>query len=242
MPDKVNILGVEFDHTTKQEMVNQLQHNIKMNKKTFVVTANPEIVMEATKNATFKHTLRDADHIIADGIGVILGAKILEKPLPERIPGIELMQELLQIANQESLNVFFLGSREEVIKQAVQNVKKDYPKLIIGGYHHGFFKENDPQILDMVKRANSDLIFVALGFPKQEYWIQNHIDSFHKGIFMGVGGSFDVLAGTAKRAPAIWRKLNLEWLHRLLQQPSRWKRMIVLPIFVKKVWQSKQKS
>ncbi|MBS4223392.1 WecB/TagA/CpsF family glycosyltransferase [Lederbergia citrea] len=242
MPDKVNILGVKFDHTTKQEMVNQLHDNIKMNKKTFVVTANPEIVMEATMNATFKDTLRDADHIIADGIGVILGAKILKKPLPERIPGIELMEELLQIANQESLNVFFLGSREEVIKKTVRNVKKDYPNLIIGGYHHGFFKENDSQILDMVKRANSDLIFVALGFPKQEYWIQNHIDSFYKGIFMGVGGSFDVLAGTVKRAPAIWRKLNLEWLHRLLQQPSRWKRMIVLPIFVKKVWQSKQKS
>ncbi|MBS4204760.1 WecB/TagA/CpsF family glycosyltransferase [Lederbergia citrea] len=242
MPDKVNILGVEFDHTTKQEMVNQLHDNIKMNKKTFVVTANPEIVMEATMNTTFKDTLRDADHIIADGIGVILGAKILKKPLPERIPGIELMEELLHIANQESLNVFFLGSREDVIKQTVQNVKKDYPNLIIGGYHHGFFKENDQQILNMVKNANSDLIFVALGFPKQEYWIQNHIDSFHKGIFMGVGGSFDVLAGTVKRAPAIWRKLNLEWLHRLLQQPSRWKRMIVLPIFVKKVWQSKQKS
>ncbi len=206
MLDKVNILGLNFSHITQKDTINLLHQNIKSEKKTFIVTANPEIVMYASQNSDYMDTLQSADYIIADGIGVILGAKILKTPLPERIPGYDLMKELLEIADRERRNVFFLGSREDVIEKTIKNVRKDYPNLIIGGFHHGYFNKNDHKVVEMVENANSDLIFVALGYPKQEEWIQDNLHRFKKGIFMGVGGSFEVIAGTMKRAPKLMAK------------------------------------
>ncbi|MCJ7840624.1 WecB/TagA/CpsF family glycosyltransferase [Lederbergia sp. NSJ-179] len=242
MLEKVDILGVEFDYVTQQEILNILHQKIERNKKAFVVTANPEIVMHANKDPQYMNTLHFANHIIADGIGIIIGSKIIRQPLPERVAGFDLMVELLNIANQEGLRVFFLGAKEQTLEQMIPKIKREYPKLVIAGYHHGFFKGHEHTIVQMVKEAKADLVFVALGFPKQEEWIQKNIDSFEKGIFMGIGGSFDILAGTAKRAPVFWRKLNIEWLHRLIQQPSRWRRMLALPIFVKKIFQHKRKN
>lgn len=239
---KVNILNVEFDNMNKQETLELLHSKIKNRTKTFVVTANPEIVMHAVNHSDYMQTIRQADHIIADGAGIIIGSKIIKDPLPERVAGFDLMKELLALANKERLTVFFLGSQETVIKQAVENVKKEFSHLVIGGYHHGFFNKKDNHITQLVKEANADLVFVALGFPKQEFWIHKHLPEFDKGIFMGVGGSFDILAGNIKRAPAIWRKLNIEWVYRLIQQPSRWKRMMAIPLFLKKIWQFRRKQ
>ncbi|MFS0644766.1 WecB/TagA/CpsF family glycosyltransferase [Siminovitchia sp. 179-K 8D1 HS] len=235
MSKKVEVLGVEFENATQKEMVDCIKDRIKQNKKTFIVTANPEIVMHAQRDPEYKNTLRSADFIVPDGIGIIMGAKMLKKPLQERIAGFDLMSDLLGVANEERLNVFFLGSRENVIEQAIANVKRDYPHVQICGFHHGYFQGNDPRVAEMVKTSNPDLVFVALGFPRQEKWIRTYLDTFEKGIFMGVGGSFDVLAGAVKRAPSIWRRLNLEWLYRLIKQPSRWKRMAFLPLFILKV-------
>ncbi|MFC5465637.1 WecB/TagA/CpsF family glycosyltransferase [Lederbergia graminis] len=240
--EKLNILGVPFDHTTMEDMFHQLRHNLQLNKKTFIVTANPEIVMYAVEDEHYRNTIAQANHIIADGAGIILASKLVKKPLPERVAGFDLMVELLKLANKEQLRVFFLGSREQVIERTVANVQKSYPNLQIAGYHHGFFKENDETVTEMVKNSNPDMVFVALGFPKQEYWIQNNYHHFEKGIFMGVGGSFEIIAGTAKRAPDIWIKLNLEWLHRLLSQPSRWRRMLALPKFVIRVLKTRKRQ
>ncbi|MBS4200658.1 WecB/TagA/CpsF family glycosyltransferase [Bacillus sp. FJAT-49732] len=240
MKNKVNILGLDFDKTTKQDMINTLKHKIQHHKKTFIVTANPEIVMYALKDQEYMNTLQSADHIIADGAGIIMGSKLLKTPLPERVAGFDVLKDLLDVANEEALNVFFLGAGKKVIEQAVQNIKSEYPNLVIGGYHHGFFNEHDPSIGEMVKNSNSDIVFVALGFPKQEKWIAKNFDTFAKGIFMGVGGSFDILAGKVKRAPLLWRKLNLEWLYRLITQPARWKRMLVIPAFVKQIIETKK--
>lgn len=240
MSKKVDVLGVEFENTTQIEMVDFIKARIQQNKKTFIVTANPEIVMHARRDPEYSDTLRSADFIVPDGIGIIMGAKMLKKPLQERIAGFDLMSDLLKVANEQCLNVFFLGSRENVIEQAIANVKNDYPHVHICGFHHGYFNGNDHEIAEMVRESNPDLVFVALGFPRQEQWIQTHLDMFDKGIFMGVGGSFDVLAGAVKRAPIIWRKLNLEWLYRLIKQPSRWKRMAFLPLFILKVAGSKK--
>lgn len=240
--EKLNILGVPFDHTTMKDMLIQLRHNLQLKKKTFIVTANPEIVMYAVEDEHYRNTIAQANHIIADGAGIILASKLVKKPLPERVAGFDLMVELLQLANKEQLRVFFLGSREEVIERTVANVQKSYPNLQIAGYHHGFFKENDETVTEMVKNSNPDMVFVALGFPKQEYWIQNNYHHFEKGIFMGVGGSFDIIAGTAKRAPDFWIKLNLEWLYRFMNQPTRWRRMLALPKFVIRVLKTRKRQ
>lgn len=232
MNKKVNILDIEFHNTTKEEMTNILVKRIEADEKTFVVTANPEIVMYANEHHDYRQTLQAADYIVPDGIGIIIGAKLLKQPLQERVAGFDLMKDLLQVAHEKSLRVFFLGAKAHVIVKAIDNMSKQYPNMNIVGYHHGYFDLIDESVRDMIKAANPDLVFVALGYPKQELWIRRNLPIFEKGVFMGVGGSFDVWAGEVKRAPVFWRKLNLEWLYRLIKQPSRWKRMLFLPRFI----------
>lgn len=242
MNKRVNILGLAFENTTLDGMTETIKQRIAANKKTFIVTANPEIVMYANEHADYMNTLKNADFIVPDGIGIVIGSKILKQPLEERVAGFDLMHNLLHVANEQSLRVFFLGAKEHVIPKTVQNISKAFPNLIVCGYHHGYFDWHDKSILTMVKEANPDLVFVALGYPKQEMWINDALPLFEKGIFMGVGGSFDVWAGEAKRAPELWRKLNLEWLYRFIKQPARWKRMLLLPRFLVKIIKEAKKS
>ncbi|WP_226085931.1 WecB/TagA/CpsF family glycosyltransferase [Mesobacillus sp. S13] len=241
MRDLVDILGVKFVRLSRGEILSQVEGSIDSNGKMFVVTANPEIVMHAKDHPDYMRTVSNADMVIADGIGVIIGSKILNTPLPERVAGFDLLTELLKRGNEKNWRVFFLGAKDEVLQEAVGNVKKDYPNLVIAGSHHGYFKDDDTKVADLVREAQADMVFVALGFPRQEKWIEAYMPSFDKGLFMGVGGSFDVLAGHVQRAPEIWQKLNLEWLYRLLKQPSRWKRMLTLPMFILEVVKEKNR-
>lgn len=236
MEDKfVSILGVNFINTNMKDMVERLKQRMLNDQKGFVVTANPEIVMKALEDPTYKKYVEKADYVTADGIGVVKGAQILGKPLPERVAGYDLMRNLLAVLNEQKLKLYMLGAQEETIEKAVQTIKVEYPDLEIAGYHHGFFHWEDPSIINEIKETRPDLILVALGMPRQEKWIAEHIDKVEKGVFIGVGGSFDVVAGTVKRAPEFWQKLNLEWFYRLLKQPSRWRRMLALPHFALKV-------
>ncbi|MEW8970506.1 MAG: WecB/TagA/CpsF family glycosyltransferase [Mesobacillus sp.] len=241
MRDLVDILGVKFVKLSRGEILSAVEGSIDSNGKMFVVTANPEIVMHAKDHADYMRTVSNADMVIADGIGVIIGSKILNTPLPERVAGFDLLTELLKRGNEKNWRVFFLGAKDEVLQEAVRNVRKDYPNLVIAGSHHGYFKDDDTKVADLVREAQADMVFVALGFPRQENWIETYMPTFDKGLFMGVGGSFDVLAGHVQRAPEIWQKLNLEWLYRLLKQPSRWKRMLALPLFIVEVVKEKNR-
>lgn len=231
LTNKINIFNVNFEKATKRDILNTLEERINQGQKTFLVTANPEIVMYAKQDQEYREIVSKADFVIADGYGVVLGSKILGDPVPERIPGFDLMMDLLKTADQKQWSAYFLGAKNEVIEKAVAKVTRDYPNLQIAGWHDGYFQDS-ADIRREIGQAKPDLIFAALGFPKQEKWICENLPHFEKGLFIGVGGSFDVLAGTVKRAPLIWQKMNLEWLYRLLQQPSRWKRMLVLPLFV----------
>jgi N-acetylglucosaminyldiphosphoundecaprenol N-acetyl-beta-D-mannosaminyltransferase len=236
---KVKILNVNFDFLKKESLVEILTSRIDNNKKTFLVTANPEIVMYANKDFTYSSIVNKADYVIPDGIGVIIASNILGKPLPERIAGYDLLLELLKLGNQKKWSAYFLGAKREVIDQAVTNIKKDYPNLKVAGWNDGYFNWETSEIPDEINEKKPDLIFVALGFPRQELWISENCEALEKGLFMGVGGSFDVIAGNVKRAPIIWQRMNLEWLYRLIKQPSRWKRMLVLPLFMIKIFQGK---
>lgn len=232
---KVNIFTLSFNSIEKKQLLEKLINRINNQEKTFLVTANPEIVMYAKQNSEYSKVVNKANFVIADGIGVVIGSKILGTPVPERIAGFDLMCDLLQRGNQEGWCAYFLGAKNEVIGKAVSKIQRDYPNLNIAGYHDGYFNDST-EIKNIIQKTRPDLVFVALGFPRQEKWIHENLKDFDKGLFIGVGGSFDVLAGTVKRAPLIWQKMNLEWLYRLLQQPSRWKRMLVLPQFVMKVF------
>ncbi len=230
------IMDISFLNVTKDEILNNhLYKDLLEGNKKFIVTANPEIVMESRNDEYYKNCILSADYVIADGIGIIIASKLQKQPLKERIPGYELMMSLIQHAEKTKKSCFFLGANETVNRKAVEQLKIDYPNLIIAGHHHGFFDLNDEKVVETVKQSNADLVFVALGMPKQEQWITQNIDSFSKGIFMGVGGSFDVVAGEVKRAPDIWIKLNLEWLYRLIKQPFRWKRVLKVFEFIIKI-------
>lgn len=227
------IMDIPFINITKDDLMNNhlSKKPIDGNKK-FIVTANPEIVMETRNNENYKNCILQADYVIADGIGIIIASKWLRQPLQERIPGFELMISMIEYASNSNKSCYFLGASELVNLEAVKRLKMQFPDLIVAGHHHGFFDLNDQEIVEQVKKANPDFIFVALGMPKQEQWIAKNINFFSKGIFMGVGGSFDVAAGEVKRASNIWIKLNLEWLYRLIKQPYRWKRILKVFEFI----------
>jgi N-acetylglucosaminyldiphosphoundecaprenol N-acetyl-beta-D-mannosaminyltransferase len=236
----VKVLNVPFITKSKREIVHVISEDfIKKSKKGFVVTANPEIVMKAQEDSGYFRTIQNADFIIPDGIGVIIASKIISNPLQERIPGFELMEELLQLAHEEKLKVFLLGAKESVVEKAARNIQKKYSNLQLVGYHHGFFSDDDVDLSTYISSLKPDLVFVALGFPRQEFWIEQNLPLFEKGVFMGVGGSIDVFAGEVKRAPKIFQKMHLEWFYRLVKQPTRWRRMLVLPRFILKVVKEK---
>ncbi|MEW9502280.1 WecB/TagA/CpsF family glycosyltransferase [Jeotgalibacillus marinus] len=227
----IPILEIPFIKTTRKQFVEMLQSHIDKQEKSFVVTANPEIVMHAHQSDEYKKCLHKANYITADGIGIVKAAKIIGNPLPERVCGYDIMIDLFHVSNKKNYSIYLLGASQRVLQDTVEVVKKKYPGINVAGHQNGFFDWKDPSVVQNIKKTQPDLVFVALGFPRQEQWISNHLDHFDKGIFIGVGGSFDVFSGNVNRAPEIWRKLNVEWFYRLVKQPSRWRRMLVLPKF-----------
>ncbi|AZV62128.1 WecB/TagA/CpsF family glycosyltransferase [Peribacillus frigoritolerans] len=232
----VEILTIPFIDSNMDEFMNGMIYPRLMNQeKTFVVTANPEIVEYANEHQDYKDIIISADYITPDGVGIIMASKWLNQPLQERITGFDLMNELFRVADEKALKVYLLGAEENVIEAAALKVKGLYPGLELVGYNHGYIDIKDDTLPKSIAELEPDIILTALGFPRQEKWVSRHYALFNKGLFMGVGGSFDVLAGKVNRAPVFWQKMRLEWLYRLIQQPSRWKRMLALPRFVLKV-------
>lgn len=228
----VEIFNIPFINMKKEDILKILEQRVAENKKTYVVTANAEIVMYAKENVSYFNIITKADYIVPDGIGVVKGAQILKKEIKERVPGIELMVDLLKIANKFNQKVYFYGAKNEVIEKMIKRIKSDYPNINIVGYSNGYINDSDNKITDEIINLEPDYVFVAKGAPLQDEWINKVIQKTNKGLFMGVGGSFDVLAGEVKRAPEIWQKLNLEWLYRIVGDPKRWKRSMALPKFV----------
>lgn len=229
----VTVLGVPFIKATQQEFLAKIKQRICARQNTFVITANPEIVMYAKTNPEYQRILATADYITPDGIGIVKGAAILNQPMPERITGYDTMLELLDWANQNHRRAYFVGAKPEVIKDVKQVVTKKYPDLVIAGIHDGYFDQFDV-IADDIKATQPDMVFLAVGFPKQEQLIA-HYRHMNDGLWMGVGGSFDVLSGHTKRAPQFFQNHHLEWFYRLISEPTRLKRMLVLPKYLKAV-------
>jgi len=236
----VTVLGIDFVNKHFGQVVEDLIARIDSKQKSFIVTANPEIVMYAHEHPDYKKIIQSADMVVPDGYGIILASKILGTPIIERVAGYDLTIRLLELGNKKKLKIYLLGGREETNQKAVDNIHSSYPDIQIVGRHHGFFDWEKSNVTAEIKAANPDVVFVALGFPRQEKWIAKHLDQFSHGLFMGVGGSIDVLAGEVQRAPRIWQKLNLEWFYRLISQPSRWRRMLAIPRFIKQIFKLKR--
>ena len=228
---RTDVLGVAFDDVTMDEAVDRALAMLEEDGPHLVVTPNPEIVQRAKQDPEFAQILARAHLVIPDGIGVIYAAKILGRPLKGRVPGIDFAAALLGRAAGMGKRLYLLGAAPGVAEQAAVNLQAAYPGLVVCGAHDGYFKEDGP-VAQAVREARADVVFVCLGAPKQEKWATANGASAGAKLYIGLGGSLDVFAGKVERAPEKFQKLGLEWLYRLMKQPSRIGRMAKLPLFL----------
>ncbi|KAF0370178.1 WecB/TagA/CpsF family glycosyltransferase [Pediococcus acidilactici] len=220
--NKVNLFDIEFDSINMAETVELVDENIQLGKGLHLLGVNADKINEINNNERLKKICEEAEIINADGASVILASKLLGKPLPERVAGIDLMQELLELANKKKYPVYFIGAKNEVVSTMVKKLEKKYKNLRIAGYRDGYFKESEwPQISEQINQSGAKLVFIGITSPIKEYFIDFLLKNESHAVLMGVGGSFDVLSGKIKRAPEWMQKSNLEWLYRVSQEPKR---------------------
>ncbi|MBL0385488.1 WecB/TagA/CpsF family glycosyltransferase [Tumebacillus sp. ITR2] len=232
MQNRVQILGVPFSTLTFEETLHKLEQDLRGTTPRHIITANPEIVMLAREDAAFMALLQDVELITPDGIGAVWASKYYGHALHDRVTGVELSTALIEHCAENGHGVFLLGASPQSNALAVQNLRHRYPNLRIDG-RDGYFKETDlPEIKAAVRGFQPSLLLVGLGVPRQELFISKHKSELNVPVSIGVGGCIDIFAGVVKRAPKLWQNLKLEWMYRLLSQPSRWRRQLVLPKFV----------
>ncbi len=206
-----------------------------------VITANPIMMMAAIENPDYKAMMQTAELIVADGTGLVWAAQKGGDPVAERVPGYELLHELMKQGERRGWKVYLLGSAPDVVKETARRLALQYPGVTIAGYRDGYFgPDQDQEVIDEIVKAAPDLLFVARGADTQEPWIAKYKDVLRVPVMMGVGGSFDVISGRTKRAPMAFRKLRLEWMYRLLKEPTRFRRMLALPKFAVRVLREKE--
>ena len=233
---KVDVLGVGIDPLSMSEVVAEIENWVALGSPKRIITANPEIIFRAQRDFELKGLINTADMVTADGVGVVWAAKVLGSPVPGRVTGIDLLSSLFPVANNKGWRVFLLGGSPGVAAEAVAKLGISYPKIAFAE-SHGYFRAGKEElgVLAKIEKFAPHLLLVGLGAPKQEEWIKRYYRKLLVPVSIGVGGSFDVLAGRVKRVPAWIQKLKLEWLARLLREPRRIKRQLALPKFVLQV-------
>ena len=241
MPKKVTILGVPVDAITMGEAVARIDGFIEKRTPVLVATANAEMLMRATHDGALRRILQGAAMVTPDGAGTVWAAHHLGYAMPERVAGYDMVQELMREAPAKRRRIFFFGSAPGVADKAKKKAEQLYPGIEIVGTRNGFFTAADePAIIEEIKAAHPDILLAALGVPKQEKWLAKHLGELGVPVAIGVGGTFDVMAGVMKRAPRWMQKAKLEWLFRGMLQPKRAGRLMALPKFVLKVHHAKR--
>ena len=235
--EPVKILDVPVHPLTMGEAVSVLEESINSGEQAFVVTANAEIIMMCQEDAGYKKIVsQDAQLVLPDGAGAVWAGRHLGYKVPERVAGFDLYCQLLDKAAQKGYKAFFFGGSPGIAEAAKAKSEELYPGVQVVGCRNGYFKEEESQaIIDEINASGADMLFAALGAPKQEKWLVRYREQLKPKILMGIGGSFDVFAGKMERAPKWMQDASLEWLFRLYKQPSRFMRMMALPKFVLKV-------
>lgn len=243
MPKKVTILGVPVDAITMGEAVARIDGFIEKRTPVLVATANAEMLMRATHDGALRRILQGATMVTPDGAGTVWAAHHLGHAMPERVAGYDMVQELMREAPAKHRRIFFFGSAPGVADKAKKKAEQLYPGIEIVGTRNGFFTAADePAIIEEIKAAHPDILLAALGVPKQEKWLAKHLGELGVPVAIGVGGTFDVMAGVMKRAPRWMQRAKLEWLFRGMMQPKRAGRLLALPRFVLKVHAQKRKK
>ena len=227
------MLGCRVDALGSDEAVRRIVQLARQSGSALVVTLGTEMVVRAQNDARFRDAVNASALSLCDTVGVLLAARLQGAALPERVSGIELLEPLCAALAAERLPAFFLGGKGDTAARAAAALAARHPGLAIAGTRDGYFSaDDDAQVAAEIARSGARVLFAGLGSPRQELWLAERLSATQCGVGIGVGGSFDVLAGNVRRAPALWRKLNLEWLYRLVREPARWRRQLALPKFV----------
>lgn len=243
MNERIQILGITIDPLTMKETVDAVEQYVLKKHPLHLMGVNEDKINQCHEDEKIKKIVNESGIINADGASVVLASKFLGAPVPERVAGIDLMQNLLELSNKKGYSVYFFGAKEEILQDMLKAFKQRYPDLDVVGYRNGYFlPEDEEKIQEDIKDKKPDFVFVGITSPKKEYIIQSFMDNGINAVFMGVGGSFDVLSGHIKRAPLWMQKLNLEWLFRVANEPKRlFKRYFVGNIsFIRKVLRAKR--
>ena len=236
----IDILGYEIFAANMDECLEVVLSKEKVH----IVSGNPEVLYTGLNDRKlFENFTCDKSLIIPDGVGVQISAKILKTPVEEKIAGIEFMKKILEKCEDTGEGIYLLGASEENLKACVANILRDYPRINISGYHNGFFDLDNPrEILEEIKEKKPMAVFVAMGCPRQEKFIVRYMDELPCKIFMGVGGSFDVIAEKVNRAPRWMIDIGMEWAYRVAKEPWRIKRLGSIPKFIWTVTKSRGKN
>ena len=238
----VSLYGVPFSKMNMRQTVDYLVEAVMARRPHRVVTGNPIMLMAGLEDPEYMRILRTADLVVPDGAGVVWAARHIGEPVQERVAGYDLMHELLREGNLRRWKVYLLGAAKDTVAAAHANLQRQYPDVRFVGFRDGYFTEKeDGAVVAAIREAEPDLLFVARSMTTQEPWIAKYQHVLQVPVMMGVGGSFDVAAGKLRRAPVLMQKMRLELFFRLLQEPSRYKRMLVLPKFVLKVLRDGEK-
>ncbi|MDM5332377.1 WecB/TagA/CpsF family glycosyltransferase [Ureibacillus composti] len=231
---KEKVLGIQVNTENYDELIPKVFERIETKEKSLIVAINPEKIIKANEDPALKKLLNEAEFQIPDGIGVILASKIQKGQITSRVTGVDMMLRLCQEAAKRKKPIFLYGGKPGVADKATVKLRELYPGIIVAGTQDGYEKDQN-KVIEKINEAKPDLLFVAMGSPKQENWINANRDQLHPTIYQGVGGSFDVLAGTVKRAPEAFQKVGMEWFYRLMKEPKRLKRQLALPLFLLEV-------
>jgi N-acetylglucosaminyldiphosphoundecaprenol N-acetyl-beta-D-mannosaminyltransferase len=238
----VSFYGIRVSKLNMQQTVEKLTQAIANRQPIQVITANPIMLMTALDQPEYMAMMQRAELIVPDGAGLVWAASYVGEPVAEKVAGIDLMHELFAIGEVKGWRIFLLGASPEIIQVTAGKLKSRYPQLQLVGVRDGYFKADENEaVVNQIREAAPDILLVGRSADKQEPWIDRYKDDLGVPIMMGIGGSFDVLSGKLKRAPKIFISLRLEWFYRLLQEPWRYRRMLLLPKFVVKVIRDKGK-
>ena len=236
MENRVTMLGFGIDKLTVKSAADKAEELLNGDKLSILVTANPEILNNATKNKELANIIKSSPLVVADGMSLVRLSNIKKDPFPQRVTGIDLAFEILNRCAASGKKVFLLGAKPGVAEKASENLQKQIPGLIISGTADGYFKDEDSDIIvQKINSSDADFLVCAMGSPRQEFFLSKNADKLNVKLGVGVGGSLDVWSGNTKRAPQNYIDHNIEWLYRLKTEPKRLGRMIKIPFFMLKV-------
>ena len=221
-PPRVDVLGCSIDPLNMSASVARCEEIIESRRATQLVAINASKLVALRRDERLQRIVQQCELVHADGQSVVWASRLLGVPVPERVPGIELMFEVLALAERRGYRVYILGARERVLEHAVGELQRRYPRLNLCGWHHGYFAESDEVALaEEIGRAAPDILMVAMSSPRKEYWLSEYGRRLGAPLNLGVGGSIDVVAGVTRRAPEWMQRVGLEWAFRLAQEPQR---------------------